>query len=137
MLSKISVKKPMTVLVCVVLVIVLGIVSFMKMTPDLMPNMDLPYAMIMTTYVGQTPEAVEMTVSKPLEQSIATIDGVKMVSSNSAENYSLVVVEFEDGTNMDSATVDVRSSLDTLTDMWPEAVGTPYQIGRASCRERV
>ena len=98
MLSKISVKKPMTVLVCVVLVIVLGIVSFMKMTPDLMPNMDLPYAMIMTTYVGQTPEAVEMTVSKPLEQSIATIDGVKMVSSNSAENYSLVVVEFEDGT---------------------------------------
>ena len=128
MLSKISVKKPMTVLVCVVLVIVLGIVSFMKMTPDLMPNMDLPYAMIMTTYVGQTPEAVEMTVSKPLEQSIATIDGVKMVSSNSAENYSLVVVEFEDGTNMDSATVDVRSSLDTLTDMWPEAVGTPYLI---------
>ena len=128
MLSKISVKKPMTVLVCVVLVIVLGVVSFMKMTPDLMPNMDLPYTLIMTTYAGQTPEAVEMTVSKPLEQSIATIDGVKLVSSTSAENYSLVVVEFEDGTNMDSATVDVRSSLDTLTDMWPEAVGTPYLI---------
>lgn len=128
MLSKISVKKPMTVLVCVVLVIVLGVVSFMKMTPDLMPNMDLPYTLIMTTYAGQTPEAVEMTVSKPLEQSIATIDGVKMVSSTSAENYSLVVVEFEDGTNMDSATVDVRSSLDTLTDMWPDAVGTPYLI---------
>ena len=128
MLSKISVKKPMTVLVCVVLIVVLGVVSFMKMTPDLMPNMDLPYTLIMTTYAGQTPEAVEMTVSKPLEQSIATIDGVKMVSSTSAENYSLVVVEFEDGTNMDSATVDVRSSLDTLTDMWPEAVGTPYLI---------
>ena len=57
MLSKISVKKPMTVLVAVVLVLVLGIVSFFKMTPDLLPNMDFPYAVIMTTYAGQTPEA--------------------------------------------------------------------------------
>ena len=66
MLSKISVKKPMTVLVAVVLVLVLGIVSFFKMTPDLLPNMDFPYAVIMTTYAGQTPEAVETTVSKHL-----------------------------------------------------------------------
>lgn len=128
MLSKISVKKPMTVFVCVVLVIVLGVVSFMKMTPDLMPNMDLPYAMIMTTYAGQTPEAVETTVTKPLEQSLATIDGVKQISSNSAENYSILIIEFEDGTNMDTATVDMRSSLDTITDMWPDTVGTPYLI---------
>ena len=66
MLSKISVKKPMTVLVAVVLVLVLGIVSFFKMTPDLLPNMDFPYAVIMTTYAGQTPEAVETTVSSLL-----------------------------------------------------------------------
>lgn len=126
MFSKFSVKKPMTVFVGVVLVLVLGFVSFLKMTPDLMPNMDFPYAMIMTAYPGQTPEAVEAAVTKPLEQSVATIDGVKEITSNSAENYSLLVIEFEDGTNMDTATVDMRSSLDTVSDSWPDAVGTPY-----------
>lgn len=128
MLSKISVKKPMTVFVCVVLVVVLGIVSFFKMTPDLLPNMDFPYAIIMTTYAGQTPEAVETTVSKPLEQSMAKIDGVKQIVSSSAENYSLLMIEFEDGTNMDTATVDMNSTLSTITDIWPEGVGTPYLI---------
>lgn len=128
MLSKLSVKKPMTVFVCVILVLVLGFVSFFKMTPDLLPNMDFPYAIILTTYPGQTPEAVETTVSKPLEQSMATIDGVKKLTSNSAENYSLIMLEFEDGTNMDTATVDMRSSLDTISDAWPDAVGTPYLI---------
>lgn len=128
MLSKFSVKKPMTVFVCVVIVIVLGVVSFLKMTPDLLPNMDFPYAMIMTTYGGQTPETVEATVAKPLEQSISTIDGVKDITSNSAENYSVLIIEFEDGTNMDTATVDLRSSLDTISDNWPDGVGTPYLI---------
>lgn len=128
MLSKFSVKKPMTVFVCVVIIIVLGVVSFLKMTPDLLPNMDLPYAMIMTTYGGQTPETVEATVTKPLEQSISTIDGVKDITSNSAENYSMLIIEFEDGTNMDTATVDLRSSLDTISDNWPDGVGTPYLI---------
>lgn len=128
MLSKFSVKKPMTVFVCVVIIIVLGVVSFLKMTPDLLPNMDFPYAMIMTTYGGQTPETVEATVTKPLEQSIYTIDGVKDITSNSAENYSVLIIEFEDGTNMDTATVDLRSSLDTISDNWPDGVGTPYLI---------
>ena len=128
MLSKFSVKKPMTVFVCVIVVIVLGFVSFTKMTPDLLPNMDFPYAMIMTTYVGQTPETVEATVTKPLEQSLSTIDGVKEITSKSAQNYSMLVIEFEDGTNMDTATVDMRSSLDTISDAWSDGVGTPYLI---------
>lgn len=128
MLSKFSVKKPMTVFVCVVLVLVLGIVSFTKMTPDLLPNMDFPYALIITTYGGQTPETVETTVSKPLEQSMSTIDGVKEITSTSAENYSMLIIEFEDGTNMDTATVDMRSSLDTISDNWPDGVGTPYLL---------
>ncbi len=128
MLSKFSIKKPVTVFVCVVIVIVLGVVSFLRMTPDLMPNIDLPYAMIMTAYGGQTPETVEATVTKPLEKSISIIDGVKEITSTSADNYSMLLIEFEDGTNMDSATVDIRSSLDTVSDAWPDAVGTPYLI---------
>ncbi len=128
MLSKLSVKKPMTIFVAVILVIVLGVVSFMRMTPDLLPNLDLPYAMILTTYIGQTPETVEAGVTKPLESSIVTIDGVKQIRSTSTENYSMCIIEFEDGTDMNTATVDVRSALDTLKDSWDEAVGTPYLI---------
>ena len=128
MLSKLSVRKPMAIFVAVVLVLVLGVVSFSKMTPDLLPNMDLPYAMVLTTYVGQTPETVESAVTKPLEQSISIIDGVKRVRTTSSENYSMCIIEFEDGTNMDSATVDLRSALDTLSDGWDDAIGTPYLI---------
>ena len=128
MLSKFSVKKPMTVFVGVILVLVLGVTAFLRMTPDLLPNMDFPYILILTTYVGQTPEVVENEVTKPLERSLSVVDGVKQLTSNSAENYSMLLIEFEDGTNMDTATVDVRSGLDTVADSWNDRVGTPYLI---------
>lgn len=126
MLPKLSVKKPMTIFVAVIVVIVLGIVSVFKMTPDLLPNMDFPYAIILTTYPGQTPETVETVVTKPLEQSLSTIDGVKTITSTSSDNYSMLTLEFEDGTNMDTATVDMRGNLDTIKDAWPDGVGSPY-----------
>lgn len=126
MLSKFSVKKPMTVFVAVVAVIVLGIMSFMNMTPDLMPNLDFPYAIVMTAYPGQSPESVEKTVTKPLEASMATLENIKSVTSTSSENYSLVVLEFQDGANMDTASVDIRGKIDTLKGEWPDGVGTPY-----------
>ena len=126
MLPKLSVKKPMTIFVAVIVVIVLGIVSVFKMTPDLLPNMDFPYAIILTTYPGQTPETVESMVTKPLEQSLSTIDGVKTITSTSSDNYSMLTLEFEDGTNMDTATVDMRGNLDTIKDAWPDGVGSPY-----------
>ena len=76
MLSKFSVKKPYTVLVGVVMVIVLGIVSFTKMTTDLFPNITLPYVIVMTTYPGASPETVEMVVTKPVESSMATVSNI-------------------------------------------------------------
>lgn len=126
MLPKLSVKKPMTIFVAVIVVIVLGIVSVLKMTPDLLPNMDFPYAIIITTYPGQTPETVESVVTKPLEQSLSTIDGVKTITSTSSDNYSMLTIEFNDGTDMDTATVDLRGNLDTIKDAWPDGVGSPY-----------
>ena len=65
MLSRLSVKKPMTVFVCVMLVLILGVMSFINMTTDLLPNMDLPYAIAYTTYIGASPEQVEQSVTKP------------------------------------------------------------------------
>ena len=85
MLSKGSVKKPYTVLVAVIMVIILGVVSLMKMTTDLLPSISLPYVIVMTTYPGASPETVEMVVTKPIESSMATISNIKSISSSSNE----------------------------------------------------
>ena len=105
-MSRYSVKKPLTVFVAVVVIIALGIVSLVKMTPDLIPSIDFPYVMVMTTYPGATPEEVEETISKPLEQSLATVENLKNIQSISNANYSMVVLEFANGASMDTAVVD-------------------------------
>ncbi len=125
MFSKFSVKKTYTVLVGVIVVVVLGIVSFTKMVPDLLPSMNLPYAVVMTTYVGASPEEVEQTVTRPVEQSMASISNIKNITSTSSENVSLVILEFNDDANMDSITVDMRESLDSISSSWSDSVGSP------------
>lgn len=125
MLAKFSVKRPYTVVVGVVLAIVLGIISFTNMTVDLLPGMNMPYAIIMTTYVGASPEEVEMTVTKPVEEAMATISNIKNISSTSQDNASVVMLEFEESANMDSATIEMRESIDMITGYWPETVSNP------------
>lgn len=125
MLSKFSVKKPYTVLVAVALIIILGVVSFMKMTTDLLPNISLPYVIVMTTYPGASPETVEMVVTKPVEASMATVSNIEGVSSVSAENYSLVILEFAQSTDMDTVFLEVRESLDQIRSYWDDSVGSP------------
>lgn len=125
MLSKFSVKKPYTVIVAIVLVIILGIVSLSKMSTDLLPNMNMPYAIVMTSYVGASPEQVEKNVTEPIEGAMATTSNIKNVSSVSAENYSLVILEFEQTANMDSITVEMRESLDQISSSWSDEIGNP------------
>ena len=126
MLAKFSVKKPLTVLVAVILALILGFVSFTSMTPDLLPNMDFPMAVLMTTYPGASPEEVETTVTKPLEQSMATLENINAVTSSSGENYSILFLEFNDSVNMDAISVDIREKISLIEGAWPESVGTPY-----------
>ena len=127
-MSKFSVKKPFTVFVAVVAVLVLGVVAYFKMTPDLLPNMDFPYVMIMTTYPGASPEKVEAEITKPMEQSMSTLEHIKEVSSTSSENYSMVMLEFEESVNMDIIGVDIQQEISTLAANWDEMVGTPYVL---------
>lgn len=122
---KFSVKKPLTVFVAVILVLVLGFTAYFEMTPDLLPNLDFPYAIVITTYPGASPEQVETTITKPLEQSMATLDKIKNITSTSSENYSMVMMEFSDDANMDSTTVDIRGNIDKVKGYWPEEVSTP------------
>ena len=125
-MPKFSVKKPFTVVVGVIMLFVLGIVSFTRMTTDLLPAMSLPYIVVVTTYPGASPERVESSVTEVLESSLGTINGVENVSSTSSENYSMVVLEFEEDTNMDSAMVKLSTAIDQLT--FPDMVGTPMLL---------
>ncbi|MDD3404417.1 MAG: efflux RND transporter permease subunit [Hespellia sp.] len=125
MFSKFSVRKPYTVVVAVVLVIILGVVSFTHMTVDLLPSMNMPYAIVMTTYPGASPEEVETTVTKPIEQAMATVSNISKVSSTSQENASTVILEFEQTANMDSVTIEMRESLDQIKGYWPDTVANP------------
>jgi len=127
-MSKFSVKKPFTVFVAVIAVLVLGVVSYLKMTPDLLPNMDFPYIMIMTTYPGASPEKVENELTKPLEQSMSTLENIKNVTSTSAENYSMVMLEFEESTDLDVIGVDIQQKLSALQAGWDDMVGAPYVL---------
>lgn len=125
-MPKFSVKKPMTVFVVVVVIIALGIASTINMTPDLLPSIDLPYVVVMTTYPGATPEEVEETVTKPLEQSLATLENLETIQSISNANYSLIMLEFESQASMDTAVVNTLQSVDLIEGSWDEAIGSPY-----------
>ena len=124
-MPKISVKKPFTILVLVAALIMLGVVSLTKMQMDLIPEINLPYILVITTYPGASPEKVETTVSRPLESGLGTISGIKNVTSISYENYSLVQLEFEDDTDMDAVMVKVSTALDSVKAYFPDEVGVP------------
>ena len=127
-MAKFSVKRPLTVFVVVLAVVVLGIVAYLRMTPDLLPNMDFPYVVIVTADPGASPEAVEEEITRPMEQSMATLDQIKEVTSTSQNSASMVMLEFEDGVNMDTISVDIQQKISVLEGQWSDMVGTPYVL---------
>jgi len=98
------------------------------MTPELLPNIDLPYVIAMTTYPGATSEKVESEVTKPLEASFATLGGLKTISSQSRSNVSMITMEFADGTNLDSTTLDILQKINQVQGSWDSLVGTPLIV---------
>ena len=125
MLSKFSIKKPFTVLVAVVIVIVFGVIALTKMTPDLFPKINTPYVIVMTAYPGASPEEAEEEITKPMEQQMATLSNIKNVTSVSAANYSMIQLEFSDSVNMDSVSVDIREKIDQIEGNLPDTAGMP------------
>ena len=125
MLGKFSVKKPYTVLVAVILAIVLGVVSFTRMSTDLLPNISLPYVIVMTTYPGASPETVEMVVTQPVEASMATVSNIEGINSVSSENYSMVILEFAQSADMNAVSLEIRENLDQIKSYWSDDIGSP------------
>lgn len=125
MLPKFSVRKPLTVFVSVIMIFILGIISFNKMNTDLLPSMDLPYVIVITTYPGASPEKVEKAVTKPLEESLATTSNIKEINSSSAENSSMIYLEFEQGSDMNGIMLELNSKVDTVVAAFDDGIGSP------------
>ncbi len=125
-IAKYSVHKPITVLMAILIVILLGVVSLTKLPLELFPDINLPYAVVVTTYEGKNPEEVEADVTIPIEQNLLTISNLKTIQSTSREHFSMVITEFEQSTNMDTAFLEMRESFELLT--LKEGVGNPMII---------
>ena len=121
-----SVKKPLTVYVVALAILILGVVAYLKMTPDLMPNMDYPYVIVVTSDPGASPESVEEEITKPLEKALATLDQLKTIQSSSQNSVSMVVLEFENGANMDSLGIDIQQQVSSLQGQWDDSISSPY-----------
>lgn len=125
MLIKYSIKRPFTIFVAVVIVAVFGTVAVYKMTPTLLPNIDTPYAVVATTDPGASAEEIETQITKPVEKQLATLSNLKNITSFSADNYSVVSLEFTEDVNMDGVSVDIRDKLDRIKGQLPEKAATP------------
>ena len=121
-----SVKKPLTVFVVALAILILGVVAYVKMTPDLFPNMDYPYVIVVTSDPGASPESVEAEITKPLEKTLATLDQLKSITSSSQNSVSMIMMEFESGVNMDSLGVDIQQKVSALQGQWDDTVSSPY-----------
>lgn len=124
-ISSFSVRKPITVIMAILIVIIIGFVSLTNLSTDLLPSINLPYAIVSTSYFGEGPEVIEQMITKPIENSMATVSNIKNIQSVSQENMSLVILEFNEETNMDSALVDMREKLDMVMSFMPSEVGNP------------
>ena len=127
-MEKFSVKKPFTVLVAVIMVLMLGFVALTKMQTNLLPDVSTPYLMVVTVYPGASPERVESEVSDVMENALGTISGVEIITSTSAENYNLLLMQFNEGTDMNSALVKVSNKIDQTTSSLPSSCLTPSII---------
>lgn len=123
-----SVKNRVTMTMFYLGVIAFGIFSFMRLQLDLYPDMDIPYILVMTTYIGASPADIETLVSRPIEENAVSVTGVKNVTSTSKENVSIVELEFDWGYDMDQAEIDTRNNLDLVRDKLPDDADEPIVI---------
>ncbi len=122
---KTAINKPITTGLIFVAVIVLGLFSLSRLPIDQMPEMDPPYVTVMTTYAGANASEIETNITKLVENSLNSVDGLKNITSTSKDNISVVTLEFEWGSDIDEALNDIRSYVDLLYDNLPDGVSRP------------
>lgn len=125
-LSNLSVRRPVSVIMLMLIVVTLGFVSLSKLSIDLYPDIEVPVALVITNYSGVGPEEMESLVTEPIEESMATVNNVDRISSTSNEGSSVVVLEFDFSADMDAGTMQMREKLDLIRDFLPEDASSPF-----------
>ena len=127
-ITRVSIKNPVFATMVMIGIMVLGVFSYVRLRVEQMPDVTLPYVQILTIYPGASPEVVESDVSKPIENAVNTVSGVKRIFSNSREGQSQVFVEFRQGTEVSRAIQDARDKIALVRPTFPRDV---KEIGRA------
>src|SRR5690554_1181276 len=125
MLARFSVKKPVTITMMILIVIVIGVVSFSKLQIDLLPQMELPYVMVQTSYQGAGPEEIENMISRPLEQTLSTVENIEDIISISNEGSSLLLMQFAFNTDLDEIMLQIRERIDVIKGFLPDGTSAP------------
>ena len=120
-----AVKRPIMTALCFIAVVIFGIFSFTKLPIDLMPDIETNTIMVITSYPGASASDIENNVTRPLENSLNSVEHLKHISSKSRENISIITLEFEFGYEIDDLTNDVRDKLDMVTSALPDDAANP------------
>ena len=124
-ITSFSIKRPVTIFMSILVVLMFGVVSYFKLNLDMFPEIELPMLMIMTQQHGAGPEEIEENITKPLEQVLATVSNMESINSVSSEGSSMIMIQFADGTNMDFSALDIREKVDMIKPMLPEGIVAP------------
>ncbi len=123
-----SVNRRITITMMVLIITLFGVVAFENLGLDMLPELEFPYVSIITTYEGAGPEEIETMITKPMEESLSMVEGIKNIYSSSTEGMSAIYLEFNWGTNLDFAAQDAREALSWITDYLPENADTPMVV---------
>lgn len=124
-LAEVSVKRPVTIIMVMLIIILLGSISLSRLPVDLLPKMDIPVAIVVTDYTGVGPQEIEKIITNPLEGAVSTTENIDKVNSTTTEGRSIVIAQFKNGTDMNFATLQMREKIDLVKRNFPSDVGAP------------
>jgi len=124
-LAEVSVKRPVTAIMAMLVIILWGGISLTRLPIDLLPNFEVPYAIVVTQYSGVGPQEIEKLITNPLEGAVSTVENIDTVTSTTSEGSSIVIAEFKSGTDMDFAALQMREKVDQMKSRLPTGAGTP------------
>lgn len=127
-ISERCVNKPTTTLLIFIMAVLLGVFCISKLPVDMYPDMDLPYMLVYTSYTGAGPEEVEQSLTRTMESSLSGLSGLKKLQSRSMSGISLIILEFDYGTNLDAAAGDIRDKIDLVRSYLPDDANSPITI---------
>jgi hydrophobic/amphiphilic exporter-1 (mainly G- bacteria), HAE1 family len=127
-ISELSIKRPVTVIMCMLIVVVIGLFSFVRVPVDLFPSLNIPVAVVSTSYLGAGPQEIENLVTRNIESVMATVTNTRSITSTTSEGNALVIVQFNDGTDMEFATLEMREKIDLIKGQLPDGAGDPIIV---------